>query len=427
MIMQPVTEFLNRWLSAAGLSPAAVIIVKTIILLTLALLIALLVDALARRLLLGWVDTITQKTRSKFDDALRETRFFSSIAHLAPLVMLQYVLPLAFVDFPVLQPLVNKLLEVLIIAGVLLVIISFLRGVGAYARQVPNLKDKPIDSYVQLGLIITIGIGAIFILSILLGKSLPYLFGTLGAASAILLLIFKDSILGFVASIQVSANDTVRIGDWIEMPQYGADGEVFEINLTTVKVRNWDKTITTIPTYRLISDSFKNWRGMTEAGGRRIKRALYFNADSFKFLDEDLLNRLRKVPLLTEYLEKKEKEIAEHNAARAAGKTEVKFFRHLTNIGTFRVYAHAYLRNHPRINQALTLLVRQLQPQEYGLPLEIYCFTNTTAWAEYEDIQADIFDHLLTIAPLFDLAVFQRPSGRDIRHLAGGSLPVNRN
>ncbi len=337
-----------------------------------------------------------------------------------PIVFLQYTLPAVFKDYVTLLPFISILLEILIIIGVLIVISTFLNGLGSFTKQLKYLQDKPIDSYVQLGMIVNFGIGAIFILSILLGKSLPYLFGTLGAASAVLLLIFKDSILGFVASIQVSANDIVRIGDWIENPKYGADGTVTQINLTTVKVQNWDKTITTIPTYSLISDAFKNWRGMTESGGRRIMRSIYFNTESFEFLDDAVIEQLKKMPLLADYLAKKQEEISRHNAKTNAGKSQQKYMRRLTNIGTFRAYTKAYLENHPGINQGMTLIVRQLQPEEYGLPLQIYCFTNTTEWVAYESIQADIFDHLLTIAPHFGLEVFQKPSGRDFQGLRSG-------
>jgi len=408
-----------------GISESNIVNAKFTALLVGTIALAFIIDWLARRLLLGWIDSFTRKTRSKFDDALRENRFFRSIAHLVPIVFLQYALPVVFEDYPILYPFLTTFLEILVIIGVLIIIGAFLKGLGLYSKQMTYLRDKPIDSYVQLGMIINFGIGAVFILSILLGKSLPYLFGTLGAASAVLLLIFKDSILGFVASIQVSANDIVRIGDWIENPKYGADGTIIQINLTTVKVQNWDKTITTIPTYSLISDAFKNWRGMTESGGRRIKRSIYFNTESFEFLDDAALERLKKMPLLADYLAEKQAEIFRFNAETAAGKSPQKYARRLTNIGTFRAYAKAYLQNHPGINRGMTLMVRQLQPEEYGLPLQIYCFTNTTEWIAYEGIQADIFDHLLTIAPRFALEVFQKPSGRDFQGLRRAAIHKN--
>ncbi|MDD3837891.1 MAG: mechanosensitive ion channel [Phenylobacterium sp.] len=285
-----------------------------------------------------------------------------------------------------------------------------------YQRR-PEARSRPIKGYLQVVKILLYGGSLILIAAALMERSPLLLLSGLGAMAAVLMLVFKDTILSLVASVQLSSNDMLRVGDWIEMPQLNADGDVIDIALHTVKVQNWDKTITTIPTHRLISESFKNWRGMFESGGRRIKRALMIDQNSVRFLTDEERERLRRFALIDDYLERKRQELEAWNTELiAAGKDPVNA-RRVTNIGTFRAYVHAYLRAHPRIHQNMTMLVRQLAPTAEGLPLEIYCFTNTTAWAEYEQIQADIFDHLLAIMPQFGLQVFQAPAGHDLRGL----------
>jgi len=294
---------------------------------------------------------------------------------------------------------------------------GFLNAVVDIYNTFEIAREKPIKGYVQISMIIISIFGGIFALSTLLNRSPWPLLSGLGAMTAILLLIFKDSILGLVASIQLSVNDMVRIGDWIEMPKFNADGDVIDVSLHTVKVRNWDKTITTIPAYALIADSFKNWRGMSESGGRRIKRAINIDMTSVKFCTPEMLDRYEKFQLLTDHVRSKRKEIAEYNAAHSIDTSELINGRNLTNIGTFRNYLVAYLRHHPKIHNDMTFLVRQLPAGEHGLPIEVYVFSNDQAWANYEAIQADIFDHILAILPEFDLRVFQQPSGNDVRAL----------
>lgn len=257
----------------------------------------------------------------------------------------------------------------------------------------------------------------IFALSLLIGKSPIILFSSLGAMTAILLLVFKDPILGLVAGIQLSANKMLNLGDWLEMPKYEADGEVIDISLTTVKIRNWDKTITTIPTYALISDSFKNWRGMSESGGRRIKRAIHIDATSVHFLSEEDIARLRKAQLLSDYMEQKRMEIDSYNREQHIDTSLPVNGRRLTNLGTFRAYLTAYLKANPHIHSDMTQMVRQLQPGAEGIPIEIYAFTNDTEWLAYENIQADIFDHIFAVLPEFDLRVYQSPTGHDLQQL----------
>tara|TARA_B100001059_G_scaffold235980_1_gene284028 strand:- start:2742 stop:3998 length:1257 start_codon:yes stop_codon:yes gene_type:complete len=283
-----------------------------------------------------------------------------------------------------------------------------------YSRR-PDAHLKPIKGYLQIATIAVYLIAAILIIAALIDKSPVILLSGIGAMGAVTMLVFQDTILSFVASIQLSSNDMIRVGDWIEMPQLNADGDVIDMALHTVRVQNWDKTITTIPTKRLISESFKNWRGMQEAGGRRIKRSLFIDQTSIAFLRDEDKTRLRKFKILSQYLNDKEQDIKQWNEQLVSEGHDPINSRNVTNIGTFRAYVQKYLQSHPQIHQDMTLMVRQLSPTAQGLPLEIYCFTNTIAWVEYEGIQADIFDHLLAILPAFGLNVFQETSGQDLR------------
>lgn len=285
-----------------------------------------------------------------------------------------------------------------------------------YIRR-PDAQDRPIKGYLQVGKIIIYVVAAILVIASLIDRSPVILLSGLGAMGAVIMLLFQDTILSFVASVQVSSNDMVRVGDWIEMPKYGADGDVIDIALHTIRVQNWDKTITTIPTKVMISESFKNYRGMQESGGRRIKRALYLDQNSIDFLTDDAKQALQKFSLLKDYLADKQQDIDDWNQKLQDRGEDPINSRQITNIGTFRAYVKAYLRHHQYIHQHMTQLVRQLEPSPQGLPLEVYCFTNTTKWAEFEAIQSDIFDHLLAILPQFGLRVYQQPSGRDLTEL----------
>ncbi|WP_304413524.1 mechanosensitive ion channel family protein [Cellvibrio sp. pealriver] len=293
-------------------------------------------------------------------------------------------------------------------------LLDTLEDVSAASESARRLPLRGLFQGVKLiGAIIAL----IFSIALLIGKSPLILFSGLGAMTAILLLVFKDPILGLVAGIQLSANRMLSLGDWLEMPKYGADGEVTDINLTTVKIRNWDKTITTVPTYALISDSFKNWRGMSESGGRRIKRAIHIDATSVKFLTEDDIKKLRKAHLLSEYIENKLTEITEYNSANNIDTSNPANGRRLTNLGTFRAYLTAYLKTNAHINLDMTHMVRQLSPGAEGIPLEIYAFSNNTQWLAYENIQSDIFDHIFAVLPEFDLRVYQSPTGYDMQQI----------
>ena len=301
----------------------------------------------------------------------------------------------------------------IIIIAVVFAISGALSLVVVLYRRRPDAQSRPIKGYIQLLKIAVYAVGVVLSIAILMDNSPLILLSGMGAMAAVLLLIFKDTILSLVASVQLTSNDMIHVGDWIEMPSLNADGDVIDIALHTVKVQNWDKTITAVPTHRLIAESFKNWRGMQESGGRRIKRALYIDLTSIRFLSPEERDELRRVALIDEYLAKKKQEIEVWNAALTEGGKDAVNARRVTNIGTFRAYALSYLRAHPQINENMTLLVRQLAPGAQGLPLEIYCFTATTAWAAYEDVQSDIFDHLMAILPAFHLRQFQEPSGWD--------------
>ena len=325
----------------------------------------------------------------------------------------------------VVQLIVSNVASAFTVITLVLAVGAFLNVINDLYTRRPDAANRPIKGYLQLLKIILYTTGFIVAIAFLIERSPMLLLSSLGALAAVLTIVFKDTLLGLVASIQLTTNDMVRVGDWIEMPQVNADGAVIDIALHTVKVQNWDKTITTVPTYRLISDSFKNWRGMQESGGRRIKRSIYLDLSSVRFLRPEERAGLYRFTLLRSYLDAKQEEIEAWNASHPDRAKEPVNARRLTNIGCFRAYVQAYLKAHPGVHQDMLLLVRQMPPGPTGLPLEIYCFTATVAWGEYEGIQSDIFDHLLAILPEFGLRVFQQPAGSDIQ-LAAESAPDSR-
>jgi miniconductance mechanosensitive channel len=392
-------------------------LVVTLILVICLLIAGFIIDRLARLVLLQSFTSLARRSKTDWDDILVEKRVFSAIAHLAPILFIFYFLPAIFGDHYRWVDYTNRFSNALLIIASLVIVFRILNALKVIIGRLRMFRDKPIDSYFQLIKIILGIVLGILVISVLVNKSIFYFFGALGAMTAVLLLVFKDTILGFIASIQLAANDMIRVGDWVQMDKYGADGDVTEINLTTVKVQNWDKTITTVPTYSFISDSFKNWRGMQEIGSRRIARAIYINQHSVKFLDEELMERFKKIHILKGYIEEKLEEIRKYNEEHNVDTTQVSNGRRMTNLGTFRAYLLRYLQRHPKINQELTVLVRQLAPTEHGIPIQIYAFCNDTAWVNYEAVQADIFDHTLAVVSQFDLEIFQNPSGADFRKL----------
>ena len=384
-----------------------------ILLACIAVLLLAVVSYIIARLIVASLTRAVLSTDFKRDDALAKMKVFSRLSHAVPAIIIYSLGPAVFEDFPAVAHWIETA-SLLYLTVMMVWFVSALLSAGQLIYETFEIsKEFPITSFVQVAKLLLFLLGGIIALSLLLGESPLALFAGLGALTAVLMLIFKDPILGFVAGIKLTANRMVAVGDWIEVPKFAVDGDVIEIGLTTVKIRNFDKTITSIPTQSLIDDSFKNWRGMQETGGRRIKRAIHLDATSIKFCDADMLERFSKIQFIADYLDKKRAELAEYNEGAGSDMSALVNGRRLTNVGTFRAYVEAYLRTHPKISQNFTFLVRQLKPTELGLPIEIYVFTNTTNWIEYEGIQADIFDHLLAAAPEFDLRVFQNPTGAD--------------
>jgi miniconductance mechanosensitive channel len=336
---------------------------------------------------------------------------------MAPAVVLYELIPIALEGLDLAIMVIRGALQIYMIVVIMLVLDSLLNGFERYYQNFRASKQIPIKGFIQVLKIALYFIAGILVISILLNKTPLFLLSGIGALTAVMMLIFKDAILGFVAGIQLAANKMVSVGDWIEMPKYGADGDVLEVALTTVKVQNWDKTITTIPTYALISESFKNWHGMTASGGRRIKRAVNIDMSSVRFCDVEMLERFEKIQYISEYIERKKAELEAFNQSENVDHASLANGRRMTNIGTFRAYVVAYLSHHPMINMNMTFLVRQLAPTQYGLPIEIYVFCKDKVWANYEGIQSDIFDHILAVVPEFDLRVYQNPTGADFRLL----------
>jgi miniconductance mechanosensitive channel len=351
---------------------------------------------------------IAKKTKTNFDDLLVSNKTAKYIAHLIPFLFVYKSVPIILKDFVYWESMFGKLVGVYIILLIIWILRSILKALRDYIKSKAKFKDKPIDSYVQVIMIIMWLFGSIFIISRLFDVKPGTLYGTLGAVSAVIILIFRDTILGFVASVQVSLNDMVRIGDWVTFSKFGADGTIIEINLATVKIRNFDNTTTTIPTYSLISDSFKNWRGMHDEDGRRIKRHLLIDPKSIRFLTESDLNSLKRIQLISAYITTIQKDIEVFNTKNNVDKSIAINGRNLTNFGVFRKYITNYLKQHPGINKDMVLLCRQLQPQDNGaVPLEIYVFAKDKRFEEYEYIMADIFDHIFASINYFDLTYFE--------------------
>ena len=380
-------------------------------------LLSVIIWFLTKQVLLAIITTIALKSKTKLDDLLVEKKFFNTIAYILPLVFMDYLFSIVFFTFPKVLEYTIRLNDFLIVLVILVSIRRFLNAVRVVLEEKPYFSDKPIGAYVQTVKLIISIVFVVILLSVITNKSPLFFLTSLGAMTAIILLVFKDTILGFVGSIQISANDMLRIGDWVTMEKFGADGDVTEINLTTVKVQNFDKTITTIPTYNFISDSFKNWRGMSDSGGRRIKRSLNVKIETIKFADDLLIARLSKVNLLASFIAEQEKAVDNYNKDHGLLDEYQINARRPTNVGLFRRYVEYYLKNNAELNQEMSLMVRQLQPGSKGLPIELYCFSNTKVWAEYEVVMADIFDHLFAIVDRFELQLHQEVSGSDLRLL----------
>jgi len=381
------------------------------------LLVAILADLLAKRLLLVAVRAAVTRTRYSWDDALLEHNVFGRLAQIVPVIIISYGIGLVPDITESAEKVVRNVASAYMILMIMLTLTAVLSAANRIYETNPAARHRPIKGFVQLAQIGIYILGAVIVIATLIDRSPVILLSGFGAMTAVLLIVFKDTLLSLVASIQLTSQDMIRVGDWLEMPQFCADGDVIDVALYTVTVQNWDKTITTIPTHRLITDSFKNWRGMSESGGRRIKRSINVDVNSIRVLTDDETEHFKGFALLKDYIETKETELRAYNAALdEPGESGVNL-RRLTNVGTFRAYIHSYLKHHPKIHDGMTLIVRQLQPGTEGLPIEIYAFSNDTDWAAYEGIQADIFDHICAIAPEFGLRLYQKPAGADFTGL----------
>jgi miniconductance mechanosensitive channel len=407
----------ESWLAHFNLGTESSSLLARVILAAAVLALAMAAFYLCRRIVKGAVHQLFKRSRFNWDDHVLESNLFLRVTLLVPAVVIHLFLHTVFNGFDQALAAASGALNIYFIVVAIVVADALINALHAIYQTLRVSREIPLTGLVQVLKIFLYGTGLIMAISVVLDRSPVYLLSGLGALTAVLMLVFKDPILGFVAGIQLISNRMLKNGDWIEMPKYGADGDVLDITLTTVKVRNWDNTITTIPTYALINDSFKNWRGMQESGGRRIKRALHIDMNSIRFCTPDMLERFGRIRYIADYMQRKHREIEQYNAdlgpqAQASVNT-----RRLTNIGTFRAYAQAYLQHHPMIGTNMTLMVRQLAPDRHGLPLEIYAFCKDKVWANYEAIQSDIFDHLLAIAGEFDLKIYQYPSGADLTEL----------
>ncbi len=406
-----MVEIISQYLVSYGMNEELSVYISNFFAAVIIILISALAYLVARKIVLRVLRSFISKSRSRWGEILLKNSVFERITSIVPAFVIHSFAPV----FPSFQDWIQRIAFCYIVLAVLLALDKLLDSVDDIYKNYEVSKMRPIKGYLQVVKIGAFAIGIIIIISALMDRSPLLLISGIGAATAVLLLVFQNSILGFVAGLQLSANNMVQLDDWIEMPQYRADGEVIEISLHTVKVQNWDRTITTIPTNALVSESFKNWKGMEESGGRRIKRAINLDMTSIKFCDEEMLDRYKEIQYIKDYIENKEKEIGTYNQNNDIDSANMANGRHLTNIGTFRAYIVNYLKNHPKVHKGMTRMVRQLDPTEKGLPIEVYVFLNETEWVSYEAIQADIFDHIMAVIPEFDLRIFQSPGWYDMR------------
>lgn len=407
---------IDEWLISWGMAEKWANALDQYIAFAIVLILACIADLICKNILLKAVAKIVKNTKATWDDILFDTKVMTNLSHVVPAVIIYILVPVAFADSTSIT--LNFIQRVCLIY----MLIAFVRFVNTFLKAVyivysgrEQFRDRPLKGMLQTAQVILWFIAAIVGIGILIDKSPLSLLAGLGASAAILMLVFKDSIMGFVSGVQLSANDMLKVGDWISMPKYGADGPVVEVTLNTVKVRNWDNTITTIPPYLLVSDSFQNWRGMQESGGRRVKRSVNIDMTSITFCTPEMLEKFKKINLLKDYIEQTEQIVKAYNEEKGIDNNILVNGRRQTNLGVFRAYLTAYLRSLPDINQELTLMVRQLQPTDRGLPMELYFFSLNKNWVPYETLQADVFDHVLAIIPEFGLRVFQSPTGADFK------------
>ncbi|WP_308552788.1 mechanosensitive ion channel domain-containing protein [uncultured Mediterranea sp.] len=414
-LLNNIDEILIGW----GMNPQTAGWADQLIAFALVLVLAFAADFICRKVLLRAIARLVQKTKATWDDILFDRRVMVYLSHMVAPVVIYLLLPVAFAQTDsVTLNFIRRLCFIYIIFSFLFFINAFLKAAYTVYSAKESMRDRPLKGLLQTLQVSLWLIGIIVIVAELLGKSPYSLLAGLGASAAVLMLVFKDSIMGFVSGVQLSANDMLKVGDWITMPKYGADGTVIEVTLNTVKVRNWDNTITTIPPYLLVSDSFQNWRGMRESGGRRVKRSINIDMTSVRFCTPEMLEKYRKIQLLKDYIDRTEAVVEAYNAENGIDNEVLVNGRRQTNLGVFRAYLTAYLKSLPVVNKELNCMVRHLQPTDHGLPVELYFFSTIKDWIPYEGVQADVFDHVLAIIPEFGLRVFQSPSGADLQRLA---------
>lgn len=409
-----IIDYIEGLLLQYGVSENLSLLASKLLAIGIIIIICFIADRITKKVLFRILESHIMKTKNKWDDMLLENNTLDVIGRIPAALVIYAFAPV----FPTFEVWIRRIAFIYILINVTSVIFRILDSLNDILREHPTFKTRPTKGYIQVVKIILGVIVIIIVVSVLMNRSPLLLLSGLGAATAVLMLIFQNSLLGFVASIQLSSNNMVEIGDWIDMPAHNANGDVLDISLHTVKVQNWDKTITTIPTHLLISESFKNWKGMQESGGRRIQRSIYIDVNSIKFVDEDMLERLEEIQLIKDYIKNKKIELDKYNKDISIDEENIVNYRHLTNIGTFRVYIEEYIKSHPKINENMTRVVRQLQQTDKGVPIEIYAYANQVAWHDYEHIQSDIFEHILSIVHEFDLRIYQSPTGHDIKYVS---------
>ena len=409
-LLKQLFSFLYPLFKKWGLNYTLASYTSLILNIVLLCMLSYVIYLLSKKILVGLMIFIARRTKTQFDDLLVTNKTAKYIAHLIPLLFIYKSVPIILDRYEYWDGVFGKLVGLYIFILVLWIIRTIFNALRDYLKQKPRYSDKPIDSFIQVIMIVLWLVGFTILISKLFSINFNNMFTTLGAVSALIILLFRDIILGFVASVQVAVNDMIRIGDWITIDKFGADGDVIEINLTTVKVRNFDNTTTTIPTYSLSSDSFQNWRGMLKSNGRRIKRHILIKTNSIRFMNDGELENLKKIGLITDYITTRKAEISKYNTDKSIDKSIAINGRNMTNMGLFRKYIIQYLRNHPAINQDMPLMCRQLQSTAEGVPMEIYTFTTDKRWENYEYVMSDIFDHVISAVPYFDLEVFEFPS-----------------
>jgi len=416
-LLKDPTDWLKDILISLGAGQGLAAFLTALILATVVFIISYSVNYLVRLFIIRVVHRVIIRSKATWDDIFVQNRVFTRLSHLAPALVIWAMAEWALADYPNWLDAIQKLAYIYALAICAIVVNSLIESLHQLYMRKPGSERRHIKGYIQLAKILVFIILILLIISLVFKKEVGSLVLGLGGMAAVLILVFQDTILGFVASVQISGNQMVNVGDWITMPSRGVDGDVIDMTLYTVKVQNFDRTIVTVPTHAMMKESFQNWAGMAQSGGRRIKRSIRIDIKSIKFLDEELKKRLYKIQILRPYMDAKEDEIKRYNAEHGIEESSVVNGRRMTNIGTFRAYAQAYLRRHPNVNTDMILMVRQLPPDEKGLPLEIYVFSKEKEWVIYEAVQADIFDHLLSVIKEFNLRVFEYPTGEDMKYI----------